>query len=300
MSRISWHPAFFGAIKLELDEYRNVLEFESEHQLTTDPLKIDVVIVKKRRNIEIKKNIARIFQKYNIVEYKSPKVSVSIYDYYKTQAYGWLSASFNRLNFKNMSLTIAATKHPLKLLDFLSEYFGVSVIQNGIYRIEHTPIPTQIVVSSELSEDENLWLTSLKSHITETRLKRVTTEIVSHENDPAAKAYFEVVVATNFQTYMKLMEEQGMKTLAQHLEEMGFMDQWRTEWREQSRAEWREQSRAEREQLLAEREQLLAEERAKQQADKIKTASKLKRYGMDYESIADVTGLSLREVKRLK
>jgi hypothetical protein len=83
MGRTSWHPAFFGAIKLELDEYRNVLKFESEHQLTTDPLKIDVVIIKKRRNIEIKKNIARIFQKYNIVEYKSPNVSVSIYDYYK-------------------------------------------------------------------------------------------------------------------------------------------------------------------------------------------------------------------------
>jgi hypothetical protein len=289
MSRISWHPAFFGAIKLELDEYRNVLEFESEHQLTTDPLKIDVVIVKKRRNIEIKKNIARIFQKYNIVEYKSPNVSVSIYDYYKTQAYGWLSASFNRLNFKNMSLTIAATKHPLKLLDFLREYFGISVIQSGIYRVEHTPIPTQIVVSSELSEDENLWLTSLKSHITKTRLKRVTTEIVSHEKDPAAKAYFEVVVATNFQTYMKLMEEQGMKTLAQHLEEMGFMDQWRTEWREQSQAE---------------REQLLAEERvkseSKRQADKIETASKLKRRGVDCETIAEAMGLSLREVKRLK
>jgi hypothetical protein len=280
MNRTSWHPAFFGAIKLELNEYRNVLEFESEHQLTTEPLKIDVVIVKKRRNVVIKKNIARIFQKYNIIEYKSPNVSVSIYDYYKTQAYGWLSGSFNRIDFENMSLTIATTKHPFKLMSYLRDRFGISLIQNGIYCVERTPIPTQIVVSSELSEEENLWLTSLKSNITETRLKRVAAEIVSHEHDASAKAYFEVVVGANFQTYMKLMETQDMKTLTQHLKELGYLDH-----------------------ILVERDQLHAkerdEERIKWQADKIEIASKLKRRGMDYESIADVTGLSLREVKRL-
>jgi hypothetical protein len=289
MSRTLWHPAFFGAIKLELNEYRDVLKFESEHQLTTEPLKIDVVIVKKRRNIEIKKNIAQIFQKYNVVEYKSPNVSVSIYDYYKTQAYGWLSGSFNRIDFSKMSLTIIATQRPLKLLDYLRKNFGLSLIQNGIYHVKHNPIPTQIVVSSELSETENLWLTSLKCGIAANHLKQVASEIVSYEYDTVVKAYFEVVIGANFPTYQKLMETQEMKTLTQHLKELGYIDQWQAEGRAEGRA-------AEREQWLAKERQWLAEEQTRRH----ETASKLKLCGVDYETIVKATGLSLREVKRLK
>jgi hypothetical protein len=39
--RIAWHPAFFEAIQIELDEYSHVLQFMSELQLTTEPLRID-------------------------------------------------------------------------------------------------------------------------------------------------------------------------------------------------------------------------------------------------------------------
>ena len=61
---------------MELDEYRNVLQFISEYQLNTEPLKIDVVIIKKSRDIPIKKNIAAIFRKENIIEYKSPEAFI--------------------------------------------------------------------------------------------------------------------------------------------------------------------------------------------------------------------------------
>ncbi|MDR0871387.1 MAG: hypothetical protein LBN39_11405 [Planctomycetaceae bacterium] len=55
-SDIQWHPAFFEAIQLELEEYRDVLIFNIEYDLTAAPLKIDVVIIKKRKNVVIKKN----------------------------------------------------------------------------------------------------------------------------------------------------------------------------------------------------------------------------------------------------
>ncbi|MDR0313994.1 MAG: hypothetical protein LBI14_10400 [Treponema sp.] len=60
-NRISWHPAFFEAIQIELEEYSHALQFISEYQLTTEPLRIDVVIIKKFADIPIKKNIAAIF-----------------------------------------------------------------------------------------------------------------------------------------------------------------------------------------------------------------------------------------------
>jgi hypothetical protein len=209
----------------------------------------------------------------------------------------------NRLNFKNISLTIIATKHPLNLLEFLRKHFGLSLIQSGIYRVEHTAIPTQIVISNELSESENLWLTSLKNDLAANQLKQVTTEIASYEYDAAVNAYLDVVIGTNFQTYQKLMETPNMKTLTQHLREMGYIDQLFAKEREQWLAE-RDQllakERAERAKERAKERQLLAKEQTKRQADKIETASKLKLCGVDYEIIAKATGLSLQEVKRLK
>jgi len=68
---IPWHTAFFEAIQMELDEYSRDLQFTSEFPLNTRPLKIDVVIIKKSRDVVIKKNIAAIFRKENIVEYKN-------------------------------------------------------------------------------------------------------------------------------------------------------------------------------------------------------------------------------------
>ncbi|MDR2757307.1 MAG: hypothetical protein LBC20_16535, partial [Planctomycetaceae bacterium] len=78
MSKTSWHPAFWGAMQLELKEYRDVLEFTSEYQLTSEPLRIDVLIIKKLKDVVIDKNIARIFRTYNIFEYKSPSDSLTV------------------------------------------------------------------------------------------------------------------------------------------------------------------------------------------------------------------------------
>ena len=67
-----WHPAFFADIQIELEAERENLIFENEHQLGTKPMEIDALVIKKKSDIPINKNIGRIFRKYNIIEYKSP------------------------------------------------------------------------------------------------------------------------------------------------------------------------------------------------------------------------------------
>jgi hypothetical protein len=98
---IAWHPAFVEAIQAELEEYLDVLEFHAEHPLTTEPLRIDVLIVKKRVDVVIRKNIARIFREHNIIEYKSPDDYISRSDFQKTQAYAWLYASLHNVPTQN-------------------------------------------------------------------------------------------------------------------------------------------------------------------------------------------------------
>jgi len=57
---------------MELQAYRDDLEFVPEHQLNAEPLKIDCIVIKKAKDAVIKKNIAAIFREWNVIEYKSP------------------------------------------------------------------------------------------------------------------------------------------------------------------------------------------------------------------------------------
>ena len=43
---IQWHPAFLAGMQIELGEEANHLSFESEHQLGTKPMAIDILIKK--------------------------------------------------------------------------------------------------------------------------------------------------------------------------------------------------------------------------------------------------------------
>ena len=93
--RLKWHTAFLPAIQLELYDYLDSLEFRCEYQLTTEPLRIDLLIIKKPKDLIIKKNIGRIFRTENILEYKSPVDNLSIKDFLKVYAYANLYAAMN-------------------------------------------------------------------------------------------------------------------------------------------------------------------------------------------------------------
>jgi len=50
-----WHTAFFQAIQQELSDYKDSLEFKYEHPLAEQPLRIDLLIIKKPQIIESRK-----------------------------------------------------------------------------------------------------------------------------------------------------------------------------------------------------------------------------------------------------
>ena len=204
MARISWHPAFVQAIQLELEDYLDVLTFETEHQLTTEPLKIDVLIIKKQKNVVIEKNIGRIFRQFNVVEYKSPNDRATVADYDKTQCYSRLYAALNKQYVAEMSVTIVATRHPRKLLKYLNNRYTVTHTQPGIYVVAGDTSPTQIVVSEELPEEGNLWLNNLRNDLTTENVDRLS---LSKASKLPMEAYFQVIVEAN----IEVMEELQMQ-----------------------------------------------------------------------------------------
>ncbi|MCL2709644.1 MAG: hypothetical protein FWE95_02090 [Planctomycetaceae bacterium] len=204
MARTSWHPAFAQAIEHELEDSKDALTFETEHQLTTEPLRIDVLIIKKEKDVVIEKNIAQIFRGFNIVEYKNPEDSVTIEDYHKTHCYSRLYVALNKVDIADMSVTVVVTRHPRKLLGFLKSRYAVRNVQPGIYMVVGDTSPTQILVADELPEEENIWLTSLRSDLTEEQLDRI---LAAAEGRTKVDAFLHTVIEVNAET----MGEQFMR-----------------------------------------------------------------------------------------
>ena len=79
-TKLQWHPAFGAALRITLQDEMRYLEMHEEYLLSKKPLQMDILIIKKLKDIPIRKDIGRIFRKHNIIEYKSPSDSLSIND----------------------------------------------------------------------------------------------------------------------------------------------------------------------------------------------------------------------------
>ena len=87
---ISWHPGFYGAAELEFLSNKGDLEFQREYNLSKEPVRMDLLIIKKLSDVRIENELGHIFKKFNIVEYKNPDDALTIDDYYKTVGYACL------------------------------------------------------------------------------------------------------------------------------------------------------------------------------------------------------------------
>ena len=141
--KIAWHPAFVEAIHLELEDYLDSLEIHAEYNLTAEPLKIDCVVIKKNKDLLIKKDFAAIFREVNLLEYKSPDDYISVADFYKVYGYAYLYASLEKVSVKNLTITFVQSRYPGKILDYLKGIHGYSVEKRtcGIHTVTGDIIP---------------------------------------------------------------------------------------------------------------------------------------------------------------
>jgi hypothetical protein len=56
---IQWHPPFRGAVRIELEPYKDVLDFVDKKVLTKKPLMIDLLVIKKRGDVRIENPIGK-------------------------------------------------------------------------------------------------------------------------------------------------------------------------------------------------------------------------------------------------
>ncbi|GHV48746.1 hypothetical protein AGMMS49546_39450 [Spirochaetia bacterium] len=228
---IPWHPAFYQAIQLELAQYKDILHYEFEHQLTAEPLRMDVLIIKKEKDVVIKKNIASIFKAQNIVEYKSPDDYVSVDDFYKVYGYACLYAALNKAPVTDLTISFIESRYPRELIKHLEEVrnYRVEEKSGGIYRVRGDFIPIQIIDSKKLRVDENRWLKDLNHEIERVEFKKLSLEVVQQGLASQIGAYINAVYLANWPR----LEEELMGDAAMNFERVlknaGLIAKWKAE-----------------------------------------------------------------------
>ncbi len=178
-----WHPAFCSAMKLELKDDAEHLEYEDEHLLNSMPLKIDLLIIKKPKSIELKNEIGKLFRTHNIVEYKSPRDSMNTNTYLKVMSYAYLYKTHEEhvddIKLEDITLTMVRHSYPSKLFRWLRKNgYQVTEKYPGIYYITKEGFfPTQILVSKRLSPENQKWLTVLCPNLTQADLERTVKQL---------------------------------------------------------------------------------------------------------------------------
>jgi hypothetical protein len=161
---LQWHPAFYADLQIEFREETEKLKFEREYLLSSKPMAIDVLIIKKKNAEPIHKNIGKIFRKYNIIEYKSPSDALSVDDFYKvygyTNFYKADTGKVNEIPIQELTITLVSERCPGELIRYLNEVrlYRIDGPEEGMDDVIGDIFPFQILVPRRLSPERILWL----------------------------------------------------------------------------------------------------------------------------------------------
>ena len=186
-SRNKWHPAFCAAAELELRDNRNDLSFNREYSLSKEPLQIDLLVIKKPPHVKVKNEIGHLFRQHNVIEYKSPKDSLNIDDFYKTLAYAFLYKSLEKevdgIPVSQLTLSLVRQGYPREMVKKL-EAEGMQIQRQypGIYYVEGAPIPAQIIATNELDAENHRSLRVLTSKLSEADAREFLAEAKRYAN----------------------------------------------------------------------------------------------------------------------
>ncbi len=171
---IQWHPAFYGAAELEFLSNKGDLEFQREFKLGKEPIRMDLLIIKKLTDIRIENELGHIFKKYNVVEYKSPDDALSIDDYYKTVGYACLykglGETVDQIPAHELTVSIFRESYPRQMframknlgMEIKERYPGIYYISGGQFLFD-----TQVVVTRQLGQETHQTLRVLSKHVEE-------------------------------------------------------------------------------------------------------------------------------------
>ena len=208
---IQWHPGFYGAAELEFISNKGDLEFQREFNLSKEPIRMDLLIIKKLSNIRTKNEIGHIFRKFNVVEYTSNDDALSIDDYYKTVGYACLykglGETVDQIPANELTISIFRESYPREMFEAMKN-LGLEIKERypGIYYIsgKQALFDTQVVVTKQLNRETRRTLRVLSKHVKEEDVRAFVEEaaLISEPGDRNnVDAVLQVSVSANKEIY---------------------------------------------------------------------------------------------------
>ena len=217
--KLQWHPAFCAAAGLEFHEDIERLELKPEYNLSKEPIRIDLLIIKEGSTGQIKNEIGHIMRIYNVIEYKSPEDSLSIDDFNKTIGYACLYKGYGEyvdaVPINELTISIFREARPEKMFLTLQKY-GHKIEEKylGIYYVtEHLPFPVQIIVTQELEPGEHRSLRILSNHAKKEDIEeflRNVEEMNTPRDRQNVEAVLQVSVKANDELYREIRRDANM------------------------------------------------------------------------------------------
>ena len=217
--KLQWHPAFCAAAGLEFHEDIERLELKPEYNLSKEPIRIDLLIIKEGRTGQIKNEIGHIMRTYNVIEYKSPEDALSIDDFYKTIGYACLYKGYGEyvdaVPINELTISIFREARPEKMFLTLQRY-GHKIEERypGIYYVtEYLPIPAQIIVTQELEPGEHRSLKILSNHAKKEDVEeflRKAEGMNTPRDRQNVEAVLQVSVRANDELYREIRRDANM------------------------------------------------------------------------------------------
>ena len=217
--KIQWHPGFVAAINLELAENRGDLIYEKEYNLNTKPLEIDLLVIKKDKDIQISNEIGRMFKGHNILEYRSPEDRMDIDSFYKAGAYASLYKAYGETvderKAEDITVSLVREAKPDGLFRYFREHkVEVSNPYPGIYYVlDGVLFFTQVIVTRELNGKNHGWLKSLSDKLKKQEMEALLNRVRSLSGKldrELADAVLEVSVKANREIVEELKGDEAM------------------------------------------------------------------------------------------
>jgi hypothetical protein len=236
--KISWHPGFIDGLQAEFEKYGEALTFFAEYQLSKEPLRIDVVVIKKQPNVVIDKNLGQIFRGHNIFEYKSPTDYIAVADFQKTCAYVWLYAAETGADIGDMTLSLVTTDNPRALFEYCAAMgYAIEKRWDGVYYVTGCFVPIQVIVNGKLDRKDNLWLRSLRGDMSAEDLGVVLTETVRRGYVKKLQGYLSVILTANAEALEGVRNMQVSQELRDVILKIGIIDDVLIEKKEEGKEE---------------------------------------------------------------